>query len=135
VTEVEMGAAMKAKTASVKKPPVKIFPLKLGGVTVEVRLPPAMSAREFETRYRAEVKALRQYYCSLFGFWKFCAHKPCRKARACAGNALTCLKRNGIELSNDEQFLARQKVLEATPRNIGAPERMARQTMPCGLAG
>ena len=126
---------MKAKAASVKKTPVRTFPLKLGGVTVEVRLPPAMSARDYERRYRAEVKALRQYYYSLFGFWKWCAHKPCRRVRACAGNALTCLKRNGLELSNDEQFRARQKVLEATPRNIGAPERMARQTMPFGLVG
>jgi hypothetical protein len=126
---------MKPKSASVKKTPLRTFPLKVGGVILQVRLPPAMSARAYETRYRAEVKALRQYYCSLFGFWKWCAHKPCRKARACAGNALGCLQRNGVELSNDEQFRARQKVLEATPRNIGAPERRARQTMPLGLVG
>jgi hypothetical protein len=126
---------MKSRNASVKRAPVKTFPLKLGGVTVEVRLPRAMSAREFETRYRAEMKALWRYYCSLFGFWTWCGHKPCRKARVCAGDALACLRRNGLELSNDEQFNARQKMLEATPRNIGAPERMARQTMPLGLAG
>ena len=52
-----------------------------------------------------------------------------------AGSNLVFRNTAGPELTNDEQFLARQKVLEATPRNIGAPERMARQTMPCGLVG
>jgi hypothetical protein len=126
---------MKSKSASVKAAPVRTFPLKLGGVTLEVRLPRNMSAREYETRYRAEVKALRRHYCSVFAFWTWCGHKPCRKARACAGNALACLQRNLMERSNEEQFLARKKVLEATPRNIGAPERAARQTMPWGLVG
>ncbi len=126
---------MKAKTASVKATPVRTFPLKLGGVTLEVRLPRAMTAREYEMRYRAEVKALRQHYCSVFTFWTWCGHKSCRKARACTGNALSCLQRHGVEWSNEAQFLARQKVLEAMPRNIGAPERMVRQTMPCGLVG
>jgi hypothetical protein len=126
---------MKSKSASVKATPVKTFPLKLGGVTLEVRLPRAMSAREYEMRYRAEVKALRRHYCSVFAFWTWCGNKPCRRARACAGDALACLKRHGLELSNTEQFNARQKVLVATPRNIGAPERAARQTMPWGLVG
>ncbi len=126
---------MKSKTASVKATPVRTFPLKLGGVMLEVRLPRAMSAREYETRYRAEVKALRRHYCSVFGFWTWCGHKPCRRARACAGDALACLQRNLMERSNEEQFLARKKVLEATPRNIGAPELAARQTMPWGLVG
>jgi hypothetical protein len=126
---------MKSRSASVKATPVRTFPLKLGGVTMEVRLPRAMSALEYETRYRAEVKALRRHYCSAFGFWTWCGHKPCRKARACAGDALACLRRNGLELSNTDHFNARQKVLEATPRNIGAPERAARQTMPWGLVG
>jgi hypothetical protein len=118
-----------------KATPVRTFPLKAGGETVVVYLPRTMTAEEYETRYRAEVKILRRHYCSLFGFWKWCAHKPCRKARACAGNALSCLQRHVIELSNDAQFAARQRVLEATPRNIGAPERLARQTMPAGLCG
>ena len=126
---------MKSWSASVKVAPVRTFPLKLGGVTLEVRLPRAMSAREYETRYRAEVKALRRHYCSVFAFWTWCGHKPCRRARVCAGNALSCLQRNLMERSNEEQFLARKKVLEATPHNIGAPERAARQTMPGGLVG
>ncbi len=126
---------MKSKSASVKTTPVRTFPLKLGGVTLEVRLPRNMSVREYDTRYRAEVKALRRHYCSVFAFWTWCGHKPCRKARACAGNALACLQRHGVELSNTEQFNARQKVLEATPGNIGAPGRAARQTMPLGLVG
>ena len=102
-------------------------------MTFEVRLPRTMTARDYEARYRAEAKALRRHYCTLFAFWKSCSFKPCRKARACAGDALACLKRNDALVSRDKQFAARQRLLDATPANIGAPERMARQAMPGGI--
>ena len=104
-------------------------------MTLEIRLPRATTARDYEARYRAEVKALRREYCTLFAFWKSCGFRPCRKARACAGNALACLKRNEAFVSREKQFAARQRMLEATSANTGAPERLARQTMPGGLCG
>ena len=94
-----------------------------------------MTAREYEARYRDEVKWLRRYYCTLFAFWKSCRFKRCRKGRVCAGNALECLKRHEAFVSREKQFAARQDVLAATPKNIGAPERLARQAMPAGLWG
>ena len=121
---------MKEKTAS-----LKTFALKAGGMTFEVRLPRAVSGEQYEARYRAEEKKLRRRYCTLFAFWKSCGSKPCRKARACAGDTLACLKRNEASLSREQQFAARQRVLDATPANLGAPERLARQAMPAALCG
>ncbi len=126
---------MTSRAASGKTVPPKPFVLNAGGVTFEVRLPKTMTARDYEARYRAEAKTLRRHYCTLFAFWKSCGSKPCRKARACAGDALACLKRNEASVSRDKQFAARQRLLETTPANIGAPERLARQAMPGGLCG
>ena len=113
----------------------KTFSLPVGEFTYGVRLPRRMTGQAYEARYRAEAKFLRRYYCTLFGFWKGCAFKPCRKAHACAGDAQACLRRNEGFVSREKQFVARQEVLEATPANIGAPERLARQAMPGGLCG
>jgi hypothetical protein len=113
----------------------KTVSLKAGGITLDVRLPRAMTARDYESRYRAEEKMLRRRYCTLFAFWTSCRFKPCRKARACAGDALSCLERNAGSVPRERQFAARQRVLEATPANIGAPERLARQAMPGALCG
>jgi site-specific DNA-cytosine methylase len=54
---------------------------------------------------------------------------------ACAGDARSCLKRNEAWVAREKQFAARQNVLDATPANTGAPERLARQAMPGGLYG
>jgi hypothetical protein len=118
---------MKPKTA------LKTVSIKSGGVTLEVKVPRAMTARDYEARYRDETKRLRRYYCTLFAFWKSCGFKPCRKARACAGDARACLKRNEAWVAREKQFAARQGVLDVTPANIGAPERLARRAMPGGL--
>ena len=129
---------MKSKTAfvnSVKRASPQTFPLQVGEVTFGVRLPRTITAKEYEARYRDEAKRLRRFYCTLFGFWKSCDFKPCRKGRVCAGNAQTCLKRNENWVSREKQFAARQGLLDATPPNIGAPERLARQAMPGELCG
>jgi hypothetical protein len=124
---------MMSRVASGKTVPPKTLSLKAGGMTFEVKVSRAMTARDYEARYRDEAKRLRRYYCSLFAFWKSCGFKPCRKARACAGDARSCLKQNEAWVAREKQFAARQQVLDATPANIGAPERLARQAMPGGL--
>jgi hypothetical protein len=45
------------------------------------------------------------------------------------------LKRHEAFVSREKQFAAREGVLAATPANIGAPQRLARQAMPGGLCG
>jgi hypothetical protein len=116
---------MKPRTAS----------LMTDGMTIEIKLPRAMSAPDYRARYRAEQTALRRHYCNVFAFWKTCRFKPCRKARGCAGDALNCLRRHIPAIPREAQFAARQRLLDATPANIGAPERLARQCMPSGLCG
>ncbi len=113
----------------------KTFSLPVGEYTYGVRLPRKMTGPAYEARYRAEAKFLRRYYCTLFAFWKGCAFKPCQKARACAGDAQACLRRNEGFVSREKQFAARQAVLERSPANIGAPERLARQALLGGLCG
>ena len=135
---------MRARTASVRKVLVtrartsakpRTFSLQVGDYTFGVRLPRTVTAREYEARYRDEAKRLRRFYCTLFAFWKSCAFRRCRKARGCAGDALACLRRDEGFVSREKQFAARQEVLTMTPKNIGAPERLARQAMPGGLCG
>ena len=111
----------------------KTVALKTGGAVVEVRLPRTMTAEQYRARFAAEHAALRRYYCSVFAFWKACRHKPCRKARACAGDALACLKRGAPGVPRETQWRARRRLLDAMPKTIGAPERHARQFLPEGL--
>jgi len=85
---------------------------------------------EFRARFEAEKAALARHYCTLFRFWRGCRFKPCRRERACMGDAPECLKGSIGSISRHAQFEAREKVVRATPRNIAAPERAARAIMP-----
>ncbi len=87
----------------------------------------------YEARFKEERAKLRRHYCSVFKFWRTCRFKPCKMARACLGNANACLKRGAGGVSRTVQWDARQKLLAATPTSIGAPERAARECMPCDL--
>ena len=89
-----------------------------------------LAREEFRARFDAEKAQVQRRYCSLFGFWKNCAFKPCHRARACKGDQSACLRRGADRVPRDRQFQARQNLLEATPRHIGAPERAAREFMP-----
>jgi hypothetical protein len=56
-----------------------------------------------------------------------------RRQRRCGGEAAGCLRRALDRVPHPKQWQARQDILESTPRNIGAPERAARQCMPRDL--
>jgi hypothetical protein len=61
-------------------------------------------------------------------FWR----KHCRRHRRCCGDADVCLGK-AVALERVPHRLAwqtRQDILTLTPRNIGVPERAARQCMP-----
>ena len=92
-----------------------------------------LAAERYKARFRDEKAKLQRVYCTLFKFWRTCRFKPCRNARACMGNANACLKRGAGGVSRTVQWDARQKLLAATPASIGAPERAARECMPCEL--
>jgi hypothetical protein len=89
-----------------------------------------LTREEFRARFDAEKVHVQRHYCTLFRFWRSCPSKPCQRARACRDDQSACLKRWVIEVPRDRQFRARQDLLEATPRHIGAPERATREFMP-----
>jgi len=90
------------------------------------KLRPAEQARRL-----AVEKALQQRrYCDAFALWRTCWRLSCRRHRYCAGDANDCLQRALPRVPRDVQTRARQDILTATPRNIGGPERAARQLMP-----
>jgi hypothetical protein len=92
-----------------------------------------LTAAQFTARYKAERIVLQRRYCAAFALWQNCAHPRCHRACACMGDAGTCLKRALSTVPHAVQWQARQQILAATPHNIGAPERAARQCMPLDL--
>jgi hypothetical protein len=72
-------------------------------------------------------------YCDAFALWRTCPLTACRRQRRCGGEAAGCLRRALDRMPHPKQWQARQDILESTPRNIGAPERAARQCMPRDL--
>jgi hypothetical protein len=62
--------------------------------------------------------------------------RPPRRSSGAAGGTpcIRLMRRHGLaRVPHPEQWRARQDILAATPRNIGAPERAARQCMPRDL--
>ena len=89
-----------------------------------------LTGAQFTARFEAEKARQQARYCDAFAHWRRCTNKPCRRARACRGDGHECLKRALGAVPHQMQWQARQDILAATPKNIGAPERAARQRMP-----
>jgi hypothetical protein len=87
---------------------------------------------KYATRFGAEKARQQRRYCDAFRLWRSCDFAPCLRSRRCRGDADACLAKAVAldRVPHREQSRARQTVLAATPRNIGAPERAARQCMP-----
>ncbi len=95
--------------------------------------PAAIAAQlKYATRFGAEKARQQRRYCDAFGLWRSCHFGPCLRSRRCRGDADACLAKAIARdrVPHREQSRARQTILNATPRNIGAPERAARQCMP-----
>jgi hypothetical protein len=92
----------------------------------------AKRIREIDYLNRAfeEEEQVKRYYCTEFRLWRCCQLKQCQRARACKGDPDQCLKQWVSQVPRQEQWQARQKLLEATPRQLGAVERKVRQRMP-----
>ncbi len=89
-----------------------------------------LTRQEFRSRFEAERTAVQRRYCTAFGLWRACRFKPCRRGRACSGDAAACLNRSVHGVPREAQFQARRALLRATPRNLAAPERAAREMLP-----
>jgi hypothetical protein len=94
---------------------------------------PAIATQlKHSARFEAE-KTLQQHrYCDAFELWRSCRFKRCLHNRRCCGDVNACLAKAVAldRISHRVQWRTRQDILEATPQNIGAPERAARQCMP-----
>jgi hypothetical protein len=99
------------------------------GLKRQAKLDPVAHAR----RVAAESELQARRYCAAFALWRRCEDKRCRRRRGCAGDPHACLKRTLARVSQPTQVAARQTILGATPHNIPAPEREARQRMPRDL--
>ena len=94
---------------------------------------PKLSAIEYARRLALEKALQQRRYCDAFALWRICSDKACRRRHRCCGEAAGCLRRALDRVPHARQWQARQDILAATPRNIGAPERAARQCMPRDL--
>ncbi len=91
---------------------------------------PKASPVEYARRFALEKLSLQRRYCDDFALWRSCGRPACRRQRSCHGDANACLKRALDRVPGNVQRRARQTIIAALPRNIGAPERAARHCMP-----
>jgi hypothetical protein len=94
---------------------------------------PKLNPVEYAQRLVVEKALQQRRYCDAFALWQTCPSKACRRQRHCGGDAAGCLRRALDRVPHQVQWRARQDILAATQRNIGAPERAARQCMPRDL--
>jgi hypothetical protein len=92
---------------------------------------PKLNSVEFAARLAIERALQQRRYCNAFALWRTCRDKPCRRKGACLGDPNACLQRAVATVPHHVQVRLRDDILKATPANIGAPERRARQCMPC----
>jgi hypothetical protein len=87
---------------------------------------------KYATRFGAEKARQQRRYCDAFALWRSCHFGPCSRSRRCRGDTDACLAKAVAldRVPHREQWRTRQDILAAMPRNIGAPERPARQCMP-----
>ena len=92
---------------------------------------PKTTTAAYAERFEAEIARQQRRYCDAFARWRDCDVKACRRERACRGEQPSrCLKRALDVVPREEQRRAHRDIVKATPANIGAPERIARQCLP-----
>jgi len=89
-----------------------------------------LTQEDYVARFNAEKAVMQRKYCDIFKFWRSCPLKSCRRAQACTGDQNACLKEGEQSIPRELQWQARQQILAATPANVGAPERLAREFLP-----
>jgi hypothetical protein len=96
------------------------------GLKRKAKLDPVEHAQRFVRESELQLRR----YCNAFALWRRCRRRACRRSRACTGDTHRCLKSALDRLPHAEQLQVRARILAATPQNIGAPERAARQCLP-----
>jgi hypothetical protein len=114
-SDLAVGLAMLQASQAAKKPKPRLGPV------------------EFAARFAIEKALQQRRYCNAFALWRTCRNKNCRRKGACQGDPNACLRRAVTSVPRNMQARVRRDILAATPPNIGAPERLARQCMPFDL--
>jgi hypothetical protein len=91
---------------------------------------PKLSEAAFAKAYGREAVAQQRRYCDAFALWRTCRKKRCGRARRCLGYVPDCLKRAFATVNPRLHVQVRKELLAGVPRNISAPERKARQSLP-----
>jgi hypothetical protein len=87
---------------------------------------PRIPWQQFVARFEAEKTRLLKCYCERFELWRHCPVARCRRHRTCSNELPFCTAWALVKLPRQALWQARD-ILHATPTNIGAPERAARQ--------
>jgi hypothetical protein len=64
----------------------------------------------------------RRLLCSLFGFWRVCPHKRCRRALLCSSNPYACFHRFWPHVPEEEKVQYRA-MIRARQEGVGALAR------------
>jgi hypothetical protein len=62
--------------------------------------------------------ATHRLYCDVFGFWRGCKLRMCKRHRRCIGEATLCLMRGLSKVPLARQHLAKKKVVAGGPRRL-----------------
>ena len=109
-----------------RTPSVILAAMLKAGLKRKPKLKPVAYAKRLAT----ELAAQQRRYCDAFNLWRTCRRKSCRRLHSCGGDPAVCLA-GGIDgIPREQQIQARAAILAATPDNISAPEREARQRTP-----
>jgi hypothetical protein len=80
--------------------------------------------KRFHARQAAEHAAMKRWQSDLFHFWRDCASRACRRARACSGDAVACMEQRWETLPEAEKIWYRVAIKTlaggATPREAFA---------------
>ena len=94
---------------------------------------PKLPAAHYAARFAAEQALQLARFCDALAAWRACPRRYCHRHRSCGGDRHACLRRALGRVPPAAAWRARQDILDATPPNIGAPERAARQRLPGNL--
>ena len=62
--------------------------------------------------------AVWRLYCAVFGFWRACSGKQCRRHRRCLGEPAGCLMRGLPAVPEERRPTAANEVMAGGPRRI-----------------
>jgi hypothetical protein len=63
-------------------------------------------------------EAVWRLYCEVFGFWRACSGKKCRRHRRCLGEPAGCLMRGLPSVAPARQLAAAKEVAAGGPRRV-----------------